>query len=82
MKVHDNIIKLEGFGIYVTHIDKKLWSCDIDKRGYPKLDPDNCIEWEPLLGPVNDELLCIINAQFKTAFTHSDIEKDIDHAAL
>ena len=60
-----NIIKLEGYGVYVTMLDFTLYTSAInDKTGGPTLDPDSCIIWDALADPPNQEFLNITNEKF------------------
>jgi len=71
-----NIIKLEGYGIYVTCIDSNLYVCPMQgKLGHPKLDGDKCIEWEELEDPDNQAFLDLCNERFKTSFTMNNFDK-------
>lgn len=65
-----NIIKLEGFGVYVTLIDDKLYECPMEGvSGHPRLDQDKCIDWEETLDPPNQEFLNLINKRFELKLT-------------
>jgi len=71
-----NIIKLEGYGVYVTYIDGNVYICDmVMPSGLPTMDPDKCIEWEELKDPANQKFLNLVNARFGTCFTMSDYDK-------
>lgn len=66
----NNIIKLEGYGLYVTYIDGDIYVCEIvPHSGLPTLDPDGCIEWSKLENPANQKFLNLVNANFETSFT-------------
>lgn len=69
-KIGGNILKLEGYGLYVTIIDGRLWECPIiPATDGPTLDMDRCIEWTKCLNPPNQKFLNIINAEFEVSFT-------------
>ena len=71
--IGSNIIKLEGYGLYVTYIDKDLYVCPmLPRTGHPRLDEDKCIDWEKLEEPDNQEFLNLCNLRFKTSFTMHD----------
>lgn len=71
--LNENIIKLEGYGVYVTVIDEKILTSDIDlKTGGPTFDPDRCIEWEELKEPANQDFLNLINIAFNKTYKLSD----------
>jgi hypothetical protein len=73
MENSSNILKLSGYGVYVTSIDGNLFICEmVPRSGGPTLDPDNCIEWSPLEEPSNQKFLNLCNAKFETCFTMSD----------
>lgn len=62
MKVINNILKLEGYGVYVTVVKGTVYECPINlKTGGPSLDPDGCIEWTECDDPPNQEFLNLIN---------------------
>ena len=66
----NNIIKLEGYGLYATYIDDEYFVSEIvPGTGHPKLDPDGCIDWEKLTEPPNQQFLNILNARFGTSLT-------------
>ena len=61
----NGILKLEGYGTYVTLLDDKIWvSPIVPQTNGPTLDADSCIEWTELKMPVNQNFLNIINAEF------------------
>jgi hypothetical protein len=71
--IGSNIIKLEGYGIYVTYIDSEYYMCEmLTSSGLPPLDPDGCIDWDPFKDPANQKLLNIMNARFGTCLTMPD----------
>jgi len=71
--IGSNIIKLEGFGLYVTYIDSDLYSCPmLGPSGHPRLDQDRCIDWEKLEEAPNQEFLNLCNRRFKTCYTMPD----------
>lgn len=71
-----NIIKLDGYGVYVTYMDSNVYICDITMpSGHPKLDPDSCIEWTELEDPPNQKFLNLINARFSVSLTMTDYGK-------
>ena len=64
----NGILKLEGYGTYVTYLDKKIWvSPIVSKTNGPTMDADNCIEWSELEEPPNQNFLNIVNAEFGCA---------------
>jgi hypothetical protein len=72
-RIGSNIIKLEGYGVYVTLIDDKLYTSEIDpSNGHPTLDPDKCISWDELIDPANQKFLNIVNAEFGLSLTMHD----------
>ena len=73
--VDNNILKLEGFGVYVTYVDEKVYISELNDRGYPTLDPDGCIEWTELKDPPNKTFLDTINKHFKLKLTLYDYHK-------
>ena len=68
----NQILKLEGFGLYATYVDGKVHISELDKNGYPKLDPDGCVEWEELKDPPNQEFLSELNKQWGLKLKMSD----------
>lgn len=71
--IGSNIIKLEGFGLYVTYIDSNLYVCPmIGASGHPRLDQDKCIDWEKPEEVPNQEFLNLCNLRFKTSYTMND----------
>ena len=71
-----NIIKLEGYGLYVTCIDEEIYVCEmIPHSGLPTLDPDKCINWDKLEDPPNQKFLNIINARFDKCLVMHDFGK-------
>ena len=74
--IGSNIIKLEGFGLYITLIDDKLYQCEIiPKSGHPKLDADMCIDWEEMLDPPNQEFLNLVNRRYELSLTMNSFNK-------
>lgn len=68
-----NIIKLDGYGLYVTYIDSNLYISEImPNSGMPTLDPDKNISWDELKDPPNQKFLNLINAVFGTSFKMHD----------
>lgn len=73
MNVIEGIIKLEGYGTYVTYLDDKIWiSPIVPETNGPTLDADDCIEWSELKEPPNQNFLDIINAEFNTTIKTTD----------
>lgn len=73
MRPSQNIIKLEGYGVYVTLVDDKIFISEIDlKNEGPTLDPDHCIQWDEVEEVPNQKFLNLVNANFGTAFTVRD----------
>ena len=73
--IGSNIIKLAGYGVYVTYIDSDLYVCPmVGKMGHPRLDEDKCIDWEKLSEPANQEFLNLCNLRFKTCYTMNDFD--------
>jgi hypothetical protein len=70
-----NIIKLAGYGLYVTQVNDAIFVSEINENGGPTLDPDDCIEWTPLADPANQKFLNIINSKFDTHLTMSQFGK-------
>ena len=67
--IGSNIIKLEGYGLYVTVIDSEAYICPmVPHSGLPELDPDKNIEWSKLEDPANQMFLNLVNARFDTSF--------------
>jgi len=76
--VGDNIIKLEGYGVYVTMLDYTLYISKIDPNtGGPTLDPDLCIIWDVLTDPDNQDFLNITNEKFGLDQTMMDYGKSM-----
>ncbi len=74
--IGSNIIKLEGYGLYVTYIDSKIYICEIvPHSGLPTLDPDKNIEWSDLKDPPNQRFLNIVNARFETSLVMHNFNK-------
>lgn len=74
--IGSNIIKLEGYGLYVTYIDSDLYTCPmLGETGHPRLDQDKCIDWEELTDPPNQEFLNLCNDRFETGFTMNSYNK-------
>ena len=74
--IGSNMIKLEGYGLYVTYIDDEIYVCEmIPKSGLPKMDPDKCIEWTKLESPPNQKFLNLINARFELALTMNHFDE-------
>lgn len=72
----NNILKLEGYGLYVTFIQDKLYQNRINPRTEgPTLDPDGCIEWVEMQDPPNQAFLNIVNSQFGTNLGIGDFKK-------
>ena len=66
-------IKLEGYGVYVTCINKEPQVCLIDPgTGGPTKDRDGCMEYTELTDPPNQKFLNIINAKFSLCLTMQD----------
>jgi len=77
-EIGSNIIKLEGYGVYVTYIDDKLYVCPMQgKYGHPRLDEDKCIDWEELTDPDNQAFLNLVNRRFLTSFVMGDFGKSM-----
>lgn len=74
--IGSSIIKLEGYGLYVTYIDSEIYVCEMTPHsGLPKLDPDKCIEWEKLEDPPNQKFLNLVNTRFETSLTMNNFDK-------
>ena len=74
--IGSNIMKLEGYGLYVTYIDGELFTSEmVTRSGHPHLDPDGCISWDKLDDPPNQKFLNLVNAKFETSFTMNDFSK-------
>ena len=74
--IGSNIMKLEGYGLYVTYIDSEVYISEIvAQTGHPRLDPDKCIEWVKLDDPPNQKFLNLINARFETSLSMNDFGK-------
>jgi hypothetical protein len=74
--IGSNVIKLEGYGVYVTMLDDKVYISAIDpKTDGPTLDPDKCILWDLMTDPPNQSFLCYVNEKFKTGLVMSDYGK-------
>ena len=68
--IGSNIMKLEGYDLYVTYIDGELFTSEmIPRSGHPNLDPDGCISWDKLTDPPNQKFLNLVNAKFGTNFS-------------
>jgi hypothetical protein len=76
--IGSNIIKLEGYGLYVTYIDKELYVCPMQgNSGHPRLDGDKCIDWEALTEPDNQAFLDLCNERYGTDFTMNNYGKNM-----
>jgi hypothetical protein len=74
--IGSNIIKLEGYGLYVTYIDSEVFISEmLAGSGHPNLDPDGCISWDKLFDPPNQKFLNLVNARFGTSLTMNDFGK-------
>jgi len=74
--IGSNIIKLEGYDLYVTYIDSIVYISEmISRSGHPQLDPDGCINWDKLEEPPNQRFLNLVNAKFGTSLTMNDFGK-------
>ena len=74
-----NIIKLEGYGLYVTVIDSDVYICPmVPHSGLPELDPDKNIEWTKLEDPDNQMFLNLVNAKFGTSFVMTQYDKSMN----
>jgi hypothetical protein len=71
----NNILKLKGFGLWVTYVDGKVHTSEMNVAGIPKLDPDGCIDWEELKDPPNQEFLNEINRYWALKLKMSDFGK-------
>ncbi len=68
--IGSNIIKLEGYGLYVTYIDGEVYTSEmVSHSGHPHLDPDGCISWDKLTDPPNQKFLNLVNAKFTISLT-------------
>jgi len=75
MNIIEGILKLEGYGIYATYLDDKIWiSHIVPQTGGPTLDADDCIEWSELKEPPNQAFLNIINAEFGTSIRNTNFQ--------
>ncbi len=73
MNVIEGILKLEGYGTYVTYLDDKIWvSPIVPQTGGPTLDADDCIEWSELEESPNQNFLNIVNAEFGSTVKVTD----------
>jgi len=76
--IGSNIIKLEGYGLYVTCIDSKIYISEmVPHSGLPTLDPDKNIEWNDLKDPPNQKFLNLVNAKFETSLTMHKFNKSM-----
>ena len=74
--IGSNIIKLEGYGLYVTYLDSNLYVCPmLGNSGHPRLDADKCIDWDELKDPDNQAFLDVCNEKYETSFTMNDYGK-------
>lgn len=74
--IDNNVLKLEGYGVYVSVVDGKLYESPIDPRtNWPTLDKDKCIDWTETNDPPNQEFLNLINEHFGCEFTMIDFGK-------
>jgi len=77
--IGSNIIKLIGYGLYVTVIDSDAYICPmVPHSGLPKLDPDKNIEWSKLEDPANQAFLNLVNAKFGTSFLMTQYGKSMN----
>ncbi len=70
-----NVLKMEGFGVFVTYIDGKVWTSDIQPKGHAELDPNDCIVWHELTDPPNQEFLNAVNEHWGLTLKTSDYGK-------
>ena len=76
IEISKNIIKLDGYGVYVTMIDGEVYTSDTDATGsYPTLDPDGGISWDKLEDPPNQQFLEIVNDKWETELNMTDYDK-------
>jgi hypothetical protein len=76
--IGSNIIKLEGYGLYVTYINSNVYVCNIIPRsGLPELDPDGCISWEKLTDPPNQKFLNLVNARYGLSLIMTNYDKSM-----
>ncbi|RLI66032.1 MAG: hypothetical protein DRO67_01760 [Candidatus Asgardarchaeum californiense] len=69
----EGILKLEGYGTYVTYLEDKIWvSPIVPETGGPTLDADDCIEWTELKKPPNQNFLNIVNDEFGSSVKYTD----------
>ena len=74
--IGSNIIKLEGYGLYVTYIDSEMFISEmLSHSGHPELDPDGCISWSPLIDPPTQNFLNLVNSKFGTSLTMNSFGK-------
>lgn len=77
-EIGSNTIKLDGYGVYVTCLNKKPQICLIDaKTGGPTKDRDGCMEYTELEDPPNQKFLNILNARFDLCLTMQDYGKSM-----
>lgn len=81
-QISKNIIKLEGFGVYVTFIDNVLYTSEITATGHPTLDRDGCIDWEELTDPPNQQFLNLANAHFGISKTMHNYGKPMSVSGI
>jgi hypothetical protein len=78
IEIGKNIIRLDGYGVYATVIDGKVYISKIMPGGScPKLDPDGCIDWTELTDPDNQQFLEIINDKFNLELVMTDFNKNM-----
>jgi hypothetical protein len=78
IELGQNIIRLDGYGVYVTVVDGKAHISEIMPDGScPTLDPDGCIDWTELTDPDNQQFLEIINDKFGLDLIMTDFDKNM-----
>jgi len=76
--ISSNVIKLEGYGVYVTYINSRVMVCDIlPSTGQSTMNKHGFIKWRRLKEPPNQEFLDLINEKFELGLKMSDFVKNL-----
>lgn len=72
-----DIVRLDGIGMYINIINGDIFFCTINTAGYPEIDRDGGMEFEPMNSPRSQTVLDIINVTFKTEYKMEQFYKGI-----
>jgi len=73
-KIHDNILRLDEMGIYVTSIEGRAYYSPMTGPSSPTLDADGCIDWISFdyVSEELEEILVENLGGYKKCFTSSN----------